>query len=513
MRKVLRIRNARLFLFGDVVSTLGDSALWLAMAIWLKEMTHSSAAAGLVIFAYIAGSLFSPLGGVLADRFRRRPLLIWSNLIAAALVLLIVLVHHRSQIWLVYLVIFLYGVIGSAIGPAQTALLPALVPEDLLAEANGAQQTLNEGMRLIVPLLGAGLFVLVGGGAVAEIDAGTFLVAVVSLVALRVDEPGPAGQAAMARGAAGQVSRAENDLATPAGDGAGVGGAGAPAGDGQGASGGGGVGAPVEDGRSASGGGGAGAPAEDGQGATGGGGRISAGFLFIGREPVLRAIMLALGLSMLVIGFTESAIFSVVTVGLHHSASFVGVTMTVQGVGAVAGGLTAPAILRRMPEGMLTAMALACVVGAVLLLTLPNVVPVLAGMVVAGFAGPWLIVAATTAIQRRTPSPLLGRVSGAFNLGVTVPQVASVALGAALIAVLNYRILLVTIAVVVAVATLFLVTRPETRLRTVEVAVADADVTGTTVVGATQASVADATETAVADATGAAVADATETAG
>jgi MFS family permease len=98
--------------------------------------------------------------------------------------------HHRSQIWLIYLVIFLYGVIGSAIGPAQTALLPALVPEELLAQANGAQQTLNQGLRLVAPLLGAGLFALAGGAAVAETDAVTFMAAVASLTLLRVDEPG-----------------------------------------------------------------------------------------------------------------------------------------------------------------------------------------------------------------------------------------------------------------------------------------------------------------------------------
>jgi len=51
-----------------------------------------------------------------------------------------------------------YGVTGSAIGPAQTALLPAIVPADLLAEANGAQQTMTQGLRLVTPLLGAGLF-------------------------------------------------------------------------------------------------------------------------------------------------------------------------------------------------------------------------------------------------------------------------------------------------------------------------------------------------------------------
>lgn len=410
MRKVLRIRNARLFMFGDVVSTLGDSALWLAMAIWLKELTHSSSAAGLVFFAYVAGSLFSPLGGALADRFRRRRLLICANLVAAALVLLIVLVHHRSQIWVVYLVIFFYGVVGSAIGPAQTALLPALVPGDLLAEANAAQQTMNEGLRLIIPLVGVGLFVLVGAGAIAEIDAGTFLVAVASLLALRVDEPqSPRGGLAPGPAAEG---------------GAGLG------------------------------------VAE--------GGRMAAGFRFIRNESLLRSITFALGLSMLVIGFTESALFSVVTVGLHHSARFVGVTMTTQGMGAVAGGLTAAAILKRMSEGMLTALALAFMAGAVLLLTLSSTVLVLVGMVLGGIAGPWMIVAATTAMQRRTPAALLGRVSGVFGLGVTVPTVISVGLGAALIAVLNYRILLVVIAVVVIGAALFLVSRPETgRMRPV----------------------------------------------
>lgn len=397
MRNVLRIPNARLYLLGDVVSTLGDSALWLAMAIWMKELTGSSAWAGLVMFCYAVGNLASPLGGAIADRFRRRPLLIWSNLAGAALVLLLLLVHDRSQIWLVYVVIFGYGVLGSIIGPAQNALLPAIVPAGLLGDANGIQQTLNQGLRLVTPLLGAGLFALFGAGAVAEIDAATFLISVGSLVALRVHEPRPE-----------QLSSA------------------------------------------------------------GHGGRLTAGFRFIGREPMLRAVTLALGLAMLAFGFTESAGFSVVTTGLHHNASFVGVLMTVQGVGAVAGGLSAAAILRRLPEGLMTAMGLASAALAVLLLTLPSLVAVLAGMVLAGFVGPWVSVAAITAIQRRTPADLLGRVSGAFGLSLTAPQVASVGLGAALIAVVNYRILLVAVAVVAAAAVAFLVSQPQVRRRAPE---------------------------------------------
>ena len=412
VRKLFRIRNARIFLFGDVVSTLGDSSLWFAMAIWMKEMTGSSAWAGLVFFCYIAGNLFSPLGGVLADRFPRRGLLVVANLLGAAIVLPIALVHGRGGIWIVYVVIFLYGVTGSVIGAAQTALVPALVPPGLLAEANGAQQTLRQGLQLVTPLIGAGLFTVAGGAVIAGIDAGTFLVAVVSLLLLRI-APTPA--AAMDARTAADSTAADGTAA----DG------GAPEGD----------------------------------------GGMAAGFRFIWAEPVLRTIMLALGLSVLTVGFSESALFSVVTLGLHHSASFVGVLTTVGGAGAVLGGMAAAPLLRRVSEPLLLAMALACMTLAMLALAVPDLVVVLAGMVVAGAAGPWLSVSGITAFQRRTPAAKMGRVFGVLRLALTIPQTASLAIGAALITVVDYRVLLVVIAVAAAASSLLVSGQPEIRRR------------------------------------------------
>lgn len=433
MRNLLRIRNVRIYLFGDVISTLGDNALWLAMAIWMKELTGSSAWAGLVIFCFTVGNLFSPLGGVLADRFPRRPLLICANLLAAADVLLILLVHGRSMLWLVYLVMFAYGVIGAATGPAETALLPQIVGADLLAEANGLQQTLTQGLRLVTPLIGAGLFALVGGGVVAVIDAATFGVAVLSLLALRVDEVGPGLSPSAA------ATSTDGDAAATGLD-ARVQGLDAPP-------------PPLE------------VPLDAAAGA--GGGRLSAGFRFLAGDPVLRSITVALALVLLAMGFTESAGFSVVTVGLHHSASFVGVLMTVQGVGAVIGGLLAAPLLGRMTEPMLTGLGLCTAAVAVLLLTLPNVATALVAMVLAGLVGPWVSVAATTALQRRTPTDVLGRVAGAFELALTIPQLTSIGLGAALIAVVNYRALLAAIAVVAVIAVVYLFAAPETRRRPV----------------------------------------------
>jgi MFS family permease len=89
MRRLLAHRNARLYLSGQAMSLLGDGALWLAMGIWIKVLTGSSAAAGLSFFALALGSLCGPLGGMLADKVRRRPLLIVTNLATAGLVLLL----------------------------------------------------------------------------------------------------------------------------------------------------------------------------------------------------------------------------------------------------------------------------------------------------------------------------------------------------------------------------------------------------------------------------------------
>jgi MFS family permease len=84
VRTLLAHRDARFYLAGQVLSTVGDNALWLAMGIWVKILTGSSSAAGLVFFAFTCGILLAPVTGLLADRMRRRPLLIAANLAAAA---------------------------------------------------------------------------------------------------------------------------------------------------------------------------------------------------------------------------------------------------------------------------------------------------------------------------------------------------------------------------------------------------------------------------------------------
>ena len=191
MRDLLRNRDFRLLFAGQTLSMFGDMALLLVLAMWAKELTGSNGVAGTVFGALVVPSLLAPLAGVVIDRFRRRTVMIVTDLATAAVVLLLLLVDGREDLWLLYVVAFLYGFSLVAFSSARSALLPAMVDDDLLGQANGSLSTGREALRLVAPLAGAALYAAFGGPAVAVLDAATFLVSAAALMALRVREPAP----------------------------------------------------------------------------------------------------------------------------------------------------------------------------------------------------------------------------------------------------------------------------------------------------------------------------------
>src|SRR5262249_9207803 len=137
MRRLLSYRDVRLLVTGHALSAFGDWAMWIVLAVWMKTLTGSSARAGLVFFVLGLGNLAGPLGGLLADRVKRRPLMIVCDVVHGTSVLVLLFLHDASEAWLIYLVAFLYGIVGSVFYPARSALLRLMLPEELLAEANG----------------------------------------------------------------------------------------------------------------------------------------------------------------------------------------------------------------------------------------------------------------------------------------------------------------------------------------------------------------------------------------
>jgi MFS family permease len=391
MRRLLARRDARIYLTGQLFSLFGDSCLWLAMGIWVRTLTGSNAQAGLVFFFYTAPALLAPVLGLLADRVRRRPLLLAANALTAVAVLALLAVHGAGQVWLIYAVMFAYGVFGQVIGPAQSALLTVMVPVELLPDANAALRTAQEGLQLVGPLTGAALFVAVGPHIIAVIDAATFVFPVASLLLLHVREPAPH---------------------------------------------------PAE-GRWAS--------------------QVAAGVRHIWQVAELRQIVIAGACMTTVFGFTETAIYAIITDGLHRPVAFIGVISAFQGIGAVGGGLTAAPLVRRVGEGRLAGLAMLIAAAGVALMIFPWLPPVIAGAVLFGAAIPLLVVGLMTLAQRLTPPQLQGRVFAAAEVLITTPQTLSIALGAALITIAGYQVLLAVMAVTFTATAVYVLTRPEQR--------------------------------------------------
>ena len=398
MKRLWEHRDARLFLAGQSLSLLGDTALWLALGLWAKELTGSSSAAGLVILCIAAPNLLSPLGGLLVDRVKRRTLLLIVNPLTALSVLPLLLVRDAGDVWLLYAVALVYGASYVLLASGQSALLATMLPADLLAPANSALQTVREALRLITPLAGAGLYTLAGGGAVAVLDAATFLAATAALLALRVREPAP-------------EPRTEPWLHA-----------------------------------------------------------VAAGARHIAATPALRQMVGAAAVCATVVGFSETLLFELPH-ALGRPDSFVGVLMAAGGVGAIIGAVTATRVMATRGETTLAGLGMTIFALGSLLMCDSYLPVVLFGKALFGFGLPWMLVGAITLIQRLTPGPVQGRAYSAGEFAFGVPQTLSIAVGAGLVALIDYRFILLVQAVVVAGAGLFLLTRvhpwrPWTRIST-----------------------------------------------
>ena len=192
-RRVLTDRNLRILFAGQAVNMVGNTAMMIVLAIWVKNLTGSSGAAGLIFLLLGATMFLAPAVGLLVDRFARRRVLVVNDALTGAAVALLLLVHGRNGLWLIYLVTALYGLSGQVYRAARGGLLHSMVPDGALGEVNGLLNSLSQGLKIAGPLAGAGIYAACGPGVVVLADIGTFAFSVSSYLALR-RVPGPAAR-------------------------------------------------------------------------------------------------------------------------------------------------------------------------------------------------------------------------------------------------------------------------------------------------------------------------------
>jgi hypothetical protein len=389
-RRLLEHRGFRLLLAGQTLTMFGDLALILVLGIWAKDLTGSTPLAGAVFLAIIAPMLVAPLVGLLVDRFPRRKLLIVNDLATAVALLPLLMVNDRGDVWILFAVAGAYGLSQQVFFAARTALLESMLDHDELGSANAVLEVLRQALRVCGPAVGAGLFALLGGPAVAVLDALTFLASALLLSVLRAPD----------------LTRAEPMQAL--------------------------------------------------------GRQLGAGLHHIAATPMLRRLIGSACAAVAVLGIMQVAGLALVDSGLHRPAAFLGVILTFEGIGSIAGGVIAPSALRRLGEPRFAAIGLATMGVGVGLMAVPHMFPVLFGAAIAGGGFSAFMVGYTTLLQRSTATQLQGRVFTAAEAAAALPYCGTLALAVVGVGLVDYRVLMIGGMLLLTAAGAYLARGPET---------------------------------------------------
>ena len=199
----LRNPNYRLYFVGQLVSMAGTFMQTVAQAWLVLQLTGSGTALGvLTTLQFGPLVLFGGPGGVLADRLDRRRLYMVTQAVAGveALVLGVLVTTGHVQLWMVYVLAAILGVINAVDQPVRQTIVFDLVGPDDLANAVSLNVTVGSMSRAVGPALAGVTIAALGVGPCFLINAGSFLAVIVALLMMDVSRMHPAVREPPARG-------------------------------------------------------------------------------------------------------------------------------------------------------------------------------------------------------------------------------------------------------------------------------------------------------------------------
>ena len=176
-------RNFRLLWGGTLFSTTAFMTSFLLVPIVAYEITGSYTASGIAqMGSGVSMLLLGPIGGVIADRYAKKPLVLVSQIIPGLLILGtgILVLTDLLTIWMLFLSSLLMGIGFALMGPARQAWLGELVPRQLLSNGIALTQVAQNISQVLGPMLGSILLLLFafGTGQIYFLVAGFFLIAI-----------------------------------------------------------------------------------------------------------------------------------------------------------------------------------------------------------------------------------------------------------------------------------------------------------------------------------------------
>jgi len=186
------MRTFYIIWFGQLISLLGSGLTGFALGVYVYQETGSITSFAMSILAFtLPGVLFSPVAGALVDRFPRRWMMILSDLGAGltTIAVLALILGAKLEIWHIYAANFVASLFGTFQWPAYSAATTMLVPQEQLGRASGMVQMADAISQLAAPAIAGALFLTWGIPNIMMIDIATFIVAVGTLLYVRIPEP------------------------------------------------------------------------------------------------------------------------------------------------------------------------------------------------------------------------------------------------------------------------------------------------------------------------------------
>jgi len=186
----LKIRDFALLWVGMTVSLLGDGIYFVALTWKVLQLSDGSGALAITGVAWtVPQVVFALWGGVLADRFDRRHVMIGADITRGIAIgaLGVLSVGGNLELWHIYVLVAIFGTGDAFFMPAFGAIVPDVVSKDLLTQANSLDQFVRPlALFFIGPGVGGLLVSWFGAGPSFLIDAGTFAISTIAVLLMRV---------------------------------------------------------------------------------------------------------------------------------------------------------------------------------------------------------------------------------------------------------------------------------------------------------------------------------------
>ncbi len=199
----LRIRNYRLYFTAQLISVSGTWMQTVAQAWLVLHLTGSSVDLGIVVgLQFLPMLLFGPFGGLVADRMNKRRLLYATQTAGGllALVLGVLVVTHSVQLWQVYLLAAMLGVVNVFDNPARQTFVMEMVGRDDLPNAVSLNTVVMNASRVVGPAIGGVVIVVFGLGVCFFVNAASYVAVLIGLSMMRSRELYPSQRVARAKG-------------------------------------------------------------------------------------------------------------------------------------------------------------------------------------------------------------------------------------------------------------------------------------------------------------------------